>query len=200
MPFIGISGSGYVVNLLASPTGFGMDYSALTGNALGRTTGFVVLSGLVGNNFYGTGNLFLTNQFDSQSTGNVSGSFAYRASNTTINKSVVLSIINNPPTITSFEPLIGFPNSIVTIYGTNLGSVTGVYLSGNSLFSLGTITGKYNDVITFVPNGNFAGLSGAIVVTGTLGIASGTTPYTFYTVSGGNVKHENLLNNFSARP
>lgn len=201
--FLGITGSGFFTNIFDTGNSFGINRN-FTG-ASNPNTGFTIITGIINSNFIGTGRMVLASKYDTQATGNFGSSVINHFLNgELLNQNTgywspsVLNIVSTTPSITSFNPSFGSYNQLITVYGNNLNSTTGVYLSGVNIYgteiiSSGFIQNKTNSTLTFLPQSGFSGVSGKIYAYTPAGTGISSNFYTFYSYLTGNVIFENLL-------
>lgn len=114
-------------------------------------TGYSVITGIVSKNFGGTGHLLVLRSVSSPQTGGIdlpSGYYYYT------HTGQILNINPGAPFITGFNPLSGAYDIPITISGSGMKFVTGVYWTVGASNNLGTILTKSDYVLTAVLNKN----------------------------------------------
>jgi hypothetical protein len=146
---------GVITTILGSDEIF-IDQSDVSGVS-SPITGETVITGIVNGNYAGSGKLFLVAGDDilAQTALTFTQSYTYSRLQDVLSTDV-LDISGSAPTITSFSPSRGNSNTLVTILGDSLSSVTGVAVVSGAFDFTGDIVEKSNSQITFYPSPEFS--------------------------------------------
>lgn len=158
-----ITGSGILQNITSG--NWTVDYTNISGSHItDYTTGYVLITVPINNNWIGTGALFLVNSFYTGAntvTGFLASSYAGD-----IRKAITgnLTIQQEAPVLISFNPQKGNVNISITLSGSNLLKTTGVYLISGGTQNLCSITSTGQNQIIFNPPVGYTERSGQFVV------------------------------------
>jgi hypothetical protein len=173
---VGISGSdGTVTYIISSDDIFIDDYNITGAQVINCNTGYVVVTGRVNANYFGSGRIFLISASDSVS-GNfdaiVTGSATHARMSSLIH-STFLTIQQGTPTISDFTPLSGNNDILVRINGSNLKYTTGIYFRSGNVVATGFLGATNNSFVNTYPPANFGATSGQVEVYTNYGAATG---------------------------